>query len=65
MMRLVLRLLRDESGGPLVEYGLVVSLVAIAAIGALVAIGTSSNTALTTTQSGLVSSAETYPVINP
>jgi Flp pilus assembly pilin Flp len=59
------RLLLDESGGPLVEYGLIVSLVALASIAALATIGTASNTSLTNTQTGLVSSAETYPVINP
>jgi len=65
MIRFALRLLRDERGGPLAEYGLVVALVAIGAMSALVAIGTSSNTALNTTQTNLVISAESYPPINP
>ncbi len=65
MIGLLRRLLRDDGGGPLAEYGYVMALVGIAAIGALVAIGTSANTALNTTQSQLVISAESYPPINP
>jgi Flp pilus assembly pilin Flp len=65
MIRFALRLLRDERGGPLAEYGLVLSLVALGAMAALVAVGTSANTALNTTQTNLVTAAESYPPINP
>jgi len=65
MSRFVLRLLRDQTGGPLAEYGLILALIAIGAMSALVAIGTSANTALNTTQTNLVTSAESYPPINP
>jgi|GEM_PF-3506963 len=65
MIRLLRRLWADETGGPLAEYGLIMSLVALAAISALVSIGTSANGALNTTQSQLVISAESYPPINP
>jgi Flp pilus assembly pilin Flp len=65
MIRFALRLLRDERGGPLAEYGLVIALVAIGAMSALVAIGVSANTALNTTQTNLVTAAESYPPINP
>jgi len=65
MIPLLRRLWADDTGGPLSEYALIMSLVAIAAISALVSVGTSANGALTTTQSQLVISAESYPPINP
>ncbi len=34
-----LRMIQDEEGATLVEYGLVVSLIAVAAIGAMTALG--------------------------
>ena len=38
------RMIKDDEGATLVEYGLVVSLIAVAAIGAMTALGTSVST---------------------
>jgi|GEM_PF-665065 len=50
------RLLTDESGAEMVEYALVLGLVAIAAIGAVTAVGTSAN-AIWTSISGTLGTA--------
>jgi pilus assembly protein Flp/PilA len=41
MFRHVCRLLRDDSGATAIEYGLIAALIAVAAIGAFTAVGTS------------------------
>jgi pilus assembly protein Flp/PilA len=41
MCKLIVSLLRDESGATAIEYGLIAALVSVAAIGALTAMGNS------------------------
>ncbi len=43
MVKLVRTLLRDEAGASAIEYGLIASLVSVAAIGALMQVGGSVN----------------------
>lgn len=44
MLTLLQRLVRDEEGATLVEYGLLITLVAIAAIAAMITLGGNINT---------------------
>lgn len=39
-MTLIRKMLRDESGATMIEYGLIAALIAVALIGALTALGT-------------------------
>ena len=43
-MKLISRLIKEESGQGMVEYGLIIALVAVAAVVALGALGTNLNT---------------------
>jgi Flp pilus assembly pilin Flp len=63
-MSALVRLLRDETGGPLVEYALVLALLSMVAIVALGAIATSADGALTRTQAQLTSAAVNFPTMN-
>jgi pilus assembly protein Flp/PilA len=49
----VRRFVRDERGATMVEYGLLVALVAVAVIGAVTALGGSINTFFETADNGL------------
>ena len=53
MFALVKKLWSDESGQGLVEYALILGLIAIVTVGALTLIGTNVNTMLTTMANGL------------
>ena len=53
----VKRLVADDSGAEMVEYALVLGLVAIAAIGAVTAVGTNANAIWTSISGTLGSSA--------
>ncbi len=46
-MRLITKLLRDEAGATAIEYGLIAALIAVAAITAFTAVGTSLDTTFT------------------
>lgn len=41
MLKLIRKLRRDESGATAIEYGLIAALIAVAAIGAFTAVGSS------------------------
>jgi Flp pilus assembly pilin Flp len=62
-MNVLLRLLHDETGGPLVEYAMILALLSMVAIVALGAIATSANGALSTTQTQLTSAAADLPTM--
>jgi Flp pilus assembly pilin Flp len=62
-MSALLRLLRDETGGPLVEYAMVLALLSMVAIVALGAIASSASGALTKTQTQLTSAAVNFPTM--
>ena len=40
MLKIITRLLRDDSGATAIEYGLIAALVAVAAVGAMTTVGT-------------------------
>ncbi len=46
-MRLITKLFRDEAGATAIEYGLIAALIAVAAITAFTAVGTSLGTTFT------------------
>jgi len=50
-MKLIRKMLRDESGATAIEYGLIVALVSIAAISAMQGLGNQLNTTFNTTSS--------------
>jgi pilus assembly protein Flp/PilA len=53
MMNLVARFAKDESGATAIEYGLIASLIAVAAIAAMTTIGSKLNTTFTNVGSNL------------
>ena len=55
MMQSIKRFLADESGATAIEYGLIVALIAVVIIGAVTALGTNLNTALTSAGSAIQS----------
>ena len=44
MLKIITRLLRDDSGATAIEYGLIAALVAVAAVAAMTSVGTSLST---------------------
>jgi len=52
-MAKLLKLIRNESGATAIEYGLIASLIAVAAIGAMQGIGTKLNGTYTNVQTNL------------
>lgn len=52
-MKTMIRLFKDESGATAIEYGLIASLISVAAIAAMTALGTQLSTVFTTVQSSL------------
>ena len=48
-----LKLIKNEEGATAIEYGLIAALIAVAAIGAMTAIGTQLNTTFSTVASSL------------
>jgi pilus assembly protein Flp/PilA len=53
MKRLLVRLVREEEGQDLIEYALLAAFVALAAIGAMIAVGGGINTLFTTVKTKL------------
>jgi len=53
MLKLLRRLRKNESGATAIEYGLIAALIAVAAIGAMSALGTSLQNIFTTAQTEL------------
>jgi pilus assembly protein Flp/PilA len=53
MKKLLARFRRDEEGASLVEYGLLVALIAVAAVGAIRVVGTDINTMFTSVSADL------------
>ena len=47
------RFLKDESGATAIEYGLIVSLIAVVIVGAVTAVGTNLKTTYTTISTGV------------
>ena len=58
---LVRRLLRDENGGSLVEYALVMALLSMCTLGILAAFGQSATDSLDASATALTSSSEHVP----
>lgn len=52
-MKTMIRLFKDESGATAIEYGLIASLISVAAIGAMTLLGTQLSTVFTTVQTSL------------
>jgi pilus assembly protein Flp/PilA len=46
-MKILSRLLKDESGATAIEYGLIVALIAVVIIGAVTTLGTNLNSTMT------------------
>jgi len=53
MIKTVRELLKDESGATAIEYGLIAALIAVAAVGAMTALGTELSTLFTTVKGKL------------
>ena len=53
MKTLFARFVKDESGATAIEYGLIASLIAVAAIGAMTSIGSKLNTTFSNVSSNL------------
>ena len=49
----MIRFFKDESGATAIEYGLIASLISVAAIGAMTAVGTQLSTTFNSVQSSL------------
>lgn len=58
---LVRRLLRDENGGTLVEYALVMALLSMCTLGLIAAFGQSATDSLDASAAALTSSSENVP----
>ena len=58
---LVRRLLRDDNGGTLVEYALVMALLSMCTLGLLAAFGQSATDSLDTSAAALTSASENVP----
>jgi pilus assembly protein Flp/PilA len=52
-MTFINKLIRDEAGATAIEYGLIAALIAVAAIGAMTALGTTLNSTFTRVNSSM------------
>ena len=52
-MKTMIRLFKEEDGATAIEYGLIASLISVAAIGAMTAVGTQLSTTFGTVQTSL------------